>query len=970
MKKITFILLFILIMLPLNTFADENLKDKRSIHEVTANQSKIIGKDAKKGEREKLKKKDTIQKQIGLDSLSNENKKIQKSKEKIENQIDVWNSFNEKEKLQKLEMLISEITAKKEKEINHQNIILIDSLMKSAEDLKNKPNDYDTILKFFQKYNYYENYWQKPDRDTPKRQQETKIEKDGQKVTITIRPHNSTWWTGSVYKDILGLYVNEDKDVKAGDNWVGTKWRSYARFDIDDIPDNADVISIELKAWTRVASSSSNHRLEVKKLTVDPLYTGGSTLYNDIGNGAAISSLWDAMCYPNQYHTITLYSSANQDLEDHLSSGYWWWAVGFQEYQDNDGWGQFDGYDWEEPYCIVTYEIYTAPDICSVTPVNTIPSSEPYQYWDFEVNIDALCINGTANNVYINITDDQSNDWGTFGPYDFVGFETWDNRVFGTWDYNWYEFTSPQEVCFTFYAYNTLGYDYYVRCIIVDGVDQDPYITLTPSSHDFGNQLVNTPSPYYSFTLENTGGGTATGSVYLTGSNANQFEVHTDDQTFALIHNETKPIRVRFKPTSTGYKSATLKADGDPPCNNATATVSGTGIDDQYPDLIVQSFNIPDETQSPSTIYASGSVKNQGDVSSNPCNLGFYLSINSQWDPSDTNLNADISIGQLNAGETQSFSNHPINIPSGLNVNQTYYIIAYVDDGEIIDEGDNENNNTNSQAITIIPPDIIAGNLKITGDNISGSAPNYTIVDNIQIGHKDLTGYLLNIPNGTVSVNTSNETITVTSGCSSFNIPVSGWSWDFNSAASWSFNCQNATAMFQANLYIGVYKNSKTDIKLYSSQYNLNFWYKSINALANFTAGVLANLLNINVNIDLDDTLFSFGLETGVEFDLPPVTIGIAQCGLNLIFNVLETSIEFDADIGNLLTLKLIDIDSAGFSFAPLGSVSIGLKWDVDGDSLRFTRDTGISIPLTPVLREQISDDDYYEMVEKGIIVE
>ena len=137
---------------------------------------------------------------------------------------------------------------------------------------------------------------------------------------------------------------------------------------------------------------------------------------------------------------------------------------------------------------------------------------------------------------------------------------------------------------------------------------QPPVLTLSPATHDFGNVTVNQYSPNYTFTIENTGGGTATGSVTLTGTNANQFEITSGGGSFSLTAGQTKSIIVRFHPTSTGLKSATLFADGNSPCNDANSSLTGTGGDGQPP--VVTTSAVSNITTTSAT--SGGNVTNQG----------------------------------------------------------------------------------------------------------------------------------------------------------------------------------------------------------------------------------------------------------------------------------------------------------------------------------------------------------------------
>ncbi|MDI6886381.1 MAG: choice-of-anchor D domain-containing protein, partial [archaeon] len=109
-------------------------------------------------------------------------------------------------------------------------------------------------------------------------------------------------------------------------------------------------------------------------------------------------------------------------------------------------------------------------------------------------------------------------------------------------------------------------------------------IELIPASYDFGNVQVGQCSSEYTFTLTNTGGGTATGSVSLTGTHADQFTITQGSGSFSLGAGASKTIKVKFCPTSTGSKSATLFADGSN-CNDDSSPLSGTGTPENEPPI-------------------------------------------------------------------------------------------------------------------------------------------------------------------------------------------------------------------------------------------------------------------------------------------------------------------------------------------------------------------------------------------------
>ncbi len=108
------------------------------------------------------------------------------------------------------------------------------------------------------------------------------------------------------------------------------------------------------------------------------------------------------------------------------------------------------------------------------------------------------------------------------------------------------------------------------------GFGAPPVLELEPLDKGFPDQAVNTAGNPVSFYLHNRGGGWATGSVSLTGANADQFDIVAGEGSFSLSHDQSRQISVRFKPTVAGQKAAALTADADPPADDVSASLSGT----------------------------------------------------------------------------------------------------------------------------------------------------------------------------------------------------------------------------------------------------------------------------------------------------------------------------------------------------------------------------------------------------------
>lgn len=104
-----------------------------------------------------------------------------------------------------------------------------------------------------------------------------------------------------------------------------------------------------------------------------------------------------------------------------------------------------------------------------------------------------------------------------------------------------------------------------------------PQVALEPATHNFRGEVVDSASDAVTFTLTNAKGGTATGSIEITGTDSSQFEITGGGENFSLMHGQTQDVRVRFTPTSEGLKTATLQIAGDAPANDINAPLQGTG---------------------------------------------------------------------------------------------------------------------------------------------------------------------------------------------------------------------------------------------------------------------------------------------------------------------------------------------------------------------------------------------------------
>lgn len=100
-----------------------------------------------------------------------------------------------------------------------------------------------------------------------------------------------------------------------------------------------------------------------------------------------------------------------------------------------------------------------------------------------------------------------------------------------------------------------------------------PVLSVTPSSHTFGEVEVGTDSSTLSFQVTNTGGGTLSGTVSV----SSPFHV-VSGSSFSDLGADASPhvVQVRFSPTGDGAVSRSVQFASNG--GNATRSVSGTGF--------------------------------------------------------------------------------------------------------------------------------------------------------------------------------------------------------------------------------------------------------------------------------------------------------------------------------------------------------------------------------------------------------
>ncbi|MBI1925526.1 PD40 domain-containing protein [Candidatus Poribacteria bacterium] len=171
-----------------------------------------------------------------------------------------------------------------------------------------------------------------------------------------------------------------------------------------------------------------------------------------------------------------------------------------------------------------------------------------------------------------------------------------------------------------------------------------PDIAVTPTPGDYGNVTVGATSDK-TFTVSNPGTATLNvTSTTLTGTDASQFSIQSGGGSFSLNPGQTRNIVVRFAPTSTGNKSATLSlANNVTGKNPFNVSLSGMGTDISPVPIFPTSVNAGIVNKGVSST-ATFTVKNTGGGTLSVTGL---TSSNSQFTASPTNFN-------LTAGASQT----------------------------------------------------------------------------------------------------------------------------------------------------------------------------------------------------------------------------------------------------------------------------------------------------------------------------
>jgi hypothetical protein len=141
-------------------------------------------------------------------------------------------------------------------------------------------------------------------------------------------------------------------------------------------------------------------------------------------------------------------------------------------------------------------------------------------------------------------------------------------------------------------------------------------ITIAPTSQGYANTVVGGSSVDVTFTVTNTGGGQAgIPTIALTGTDASQFTIDSNNCNAVIPASGTCTFNVKFTPTAAGAKNATVSATSSPG-GVTSATLTGTALAQALLAIAPTSQAFPSTVQGQSSSDIAFTVTNNGGVSS------------------------------------------------------------------------------------------------------------------------------------------------------------------------------------------------------------------------------------------------------------------------------------------------------------------------------------------------------------------
>ncbi len=138
------------------------------------------------------------------------------------------------------------------------------------------------------------------------------------------------------------------------------------------------------------------------------------------------------------------------------------------------------------------------------------------------------------------------------------------------------------------------------------------------ASYDYGSIVVYLCSAEHTWSVENEGTATLSGTISLTGTDPDQFVFTQGDGPFDLDPGQALTVEIRFCPDSVGVKSATLHIDSnDPDENPCDLALDGEGIPPNVPEINCEDlsdFNFGSKTVGYCTVEQTWILINEGEA--------------------------------------------------------------------------------------------------------------------------------------------------------------------------------------------------------------------------------------------------------------------------------------------------------------------------------------------------------------------
>jgi hypothetical protein len=141
----------------------------------------------------------------------------------------------------------------------------------------------------------------------------------------------------------------------------------------------------------------------------------------------------------------------------------------------------------------------------------------------------------------------------------------------------------------------------------------DAKLTLAPSTHDFGEQVLGSSSAAETFTVTNSGGEPSGAPlVALEGVDSGEFALASNSCSAALAPGASCSFDVSFAPSSSGEKSAEVQVSGAPG-GTTSANLSGTALTPANLEISPASHDFGTQTTGTSSAAQSFTVTNSGE---------------------------------------------------------------------------------------------------------------------------------------------------------------------------------------------------------------------------------------------------------------------------------------------------------------------------------------------------------------------